>query len=321
MFVNNNGSKVEELFPAPNDTISDLAWNPVRLDCLLSTAWNKQVALWDINTKKLLVDIYVDEPPLTACWHEEGNSAFVACCDGKAFGLDFQTNTQTIVGQHTRGISFIKWDIVNHLLITGGWDNVVSFWDCRQLKPGFQISLPNRLYCADIKRDAFIIGTAERHICIYNLANLSQPFRHFLSPLKYQSRCISLFPDTKGFAVGSIEGRVAIQDILDSNNSNNYAFKCHRQKNLFFPVNDISFHPDGYFSTCGSDGFVLWWDKDKKIKIKDFEQGNAPVTCCTFNSNGTLFAYSVGYDWTKGTQFALDNLTLMSPHIYIFRNY
>jgi len=61
--------------------------------------------------------------------------------------------------------------------------------------------------------------------------------------------------------------------------------------------------------------------KIKKIKIKDFEQGNAPVTCCTFNSNGTLFAYSVGYDWTKGTQFALDNLTLMSPHIYIFRNY
>jgi len=277
--------------------------------------------LWDINTKKLLVDTYVDEPPLTACWHEGGSSAFIACCDGKAVGIDFQSNmSKTLVGQHSRGISYIQWDTNNHLLITGGWDSSVSFWDCRQLKAGFQITLPNRLFCADIKKDAFIIATADRYVLIHDLKNPSKPFRQFQSDLKYQSRSISLFPDTTGFALGSIEGRVSIQSVLEGNTSNNFTFKAHKEKNQVFSVNDISFHPEGYFSTCGSDGYVFWWDKKERVKMKDFNRGNATITCCSFNPDGTLFAYSVGYDWTQGTQFAMDNLKALNPHIYVYRN-
>jgi mRNA export factor len=33
------------------------------------------------------------------------------------------------------------------------------------------------------------------------------------SPLKMQTRCIANFTDKSGFAVGSIEGRVAIQQV------------------------------------------------------------------------------------------------------------
>ncbi len=35
-----------------------------------------------------------------------------------------------------------------------------------------------------------------------------------MSPLKWQTRVISCFPNSTGFAMGSVEGRVAIQYVL-----------------------------------------------------------------------------------------------------------
>ena len=75
-----------------------------------------------------------------------------------------------------------------------------------------------------------VVGTAERHIQIFNLTNPTTPFKvsqsFFISlgllltgselktiqsPLKWQTRTVACFPTGNGFAVGSVEGRVAIQ--------------------------------------------------------------------------------------------------------------
>ena len=65
------------------------------------------------------------------------------------------------------------------------------------------------------------------------------PVKSMASPFKFQSRCIALFPDQTGFALGSIEGRVSIQYISDppapaqpaasgepQPDPRNFAFKC-----------------------------------------------------------------------------------------------
>lgn len=83
--------------------------------------------------------------------------------------------------------------------------------------------------------------------------------------------------------------------------SKNFSFKCHRDdaKNIF-SVNDISFHPvHGTFSTAGSDGTVSFWDKDSKQRLKPFPKSNGQIVATAFNRNGTIFAYAVGYDWSK----------------------
>ena len=75
-----------------------------------------------------------------------------------------------------------------------------------------------------------VVGTAERHIQIFNLTNPTTVYkvRHgdfgsfsslfnndmhqtMVSPLKWQTRVVSCFPSSNGFAIGTIEGRVAIQ--------------------------------------------------------------------------------------------------------------
>jgi mRNA export factor len=40
--------------------------------------------------------------------------------------------------------------------------------------------------------------------------------------LKYQTRCVAAFPDQNGFALGSIEGRVAIEMVNSQSPSEKY---------------------------------------------------------------------------------------------------
>jgi mRNA export factor len=63
----------------------------------------------------------------------------------------------------------------------------------------------------DVAYPLLVVGTAERHISIFNLTNPTAPYKTIVSPLKWQTRTVSCFPSSNGFAVGSVEGRVAIQ--------------------------------------------------------------------------------------------------------------
>ncbi len=59
-----------------------------------------------------------------------------------------------------------------------------------------------------------------------------------------QHRCVSIFTDKKtnsptGFALGSIEGRVAIHYVNPQNPKDNFTFKCHRSNGAPSGVQDI----------------------------------------------------------------------------------
>jgi mRNA export factor len=128
--------------------------------------------------------------------------------------------------------------------------------------------------------------------------------------------------------LGSIEGRVAIQYIEPKSPKDNFTFKCHRsqpsqpnQPQDIYAVNDIAFHPQYMtLATVGSDGKFSFWDKDNRFveilkyvlsiyccfffvlrtKLKSPElPGDTPITCCTIDSRGKIFAYAIGYDWHK----------------------
>ena len=81
------------------------------------------------------------------------------------------------------------------------------------------------------------------------------------SSLKFQTRCLSCFPNKQGYVLSSIEGRVAVEylDPSPEVQKRKYAFKCHRNKDsgveYIYPVNAISFHKEyNTFATGGSDG-------------------------------------------------------------------
>lgn len=100
-----------------------------------------------------------------------------------------------------------------NMLVTGSWDKTIKYWDLRQAQPAGTVNVADRVYTMDLAGQALVVGMADRWIEIFNLGKPDAPYKKIQSPLKWQTRVVSCFPDSSGFAVGSIEGRCAIQYI------------------------------------------------------------------------------------------------------------
>lgn len=106
------------------------------------------------------------------------------------------------------------------MLVTGSWDKTVKYWDLRQQTPVGSVACQERVYTMDVRGDLLVIGTADRYLDIVNLQQPANFFKTMQSPLKWQTRVVSCFSEGKpGFAVGSIEGRCAIQYIDEADSS------------------------------------------------------------------------------------------------------
>ena len=230
----------------------------------------------------------------------------------RAFDLTSQ-QTQT-VAQHDQPIRCCAFANVNNqqILVTGSWDKTVKYWDLRQQAPVVTLNCQERVYTLDVRDKLLVIGTADRYIDIVNLDKPDAFYKSIQSPLKFQTRVVSCFTDAMGFAVGSIEGRCAIQYVEDKDASSNFSFKCHRETpstgpnrdiSNVYSVNAISFHPvHGTFSTAGSDGTFHFWDGNAKHRLKGYPSVGGPITSTAFNRQGSVFAYAVSYDWSQGFQ-------------------
>lgn len=135
--------------------------------------------------------------------------------------------TATQVAAHSEPIRCIEAINVqgNNMLVTGSWDKTVKYWDLRQQQPAATLDVGERVYTMDVRNQMLVVGTAERWIHIVNLANPGTVYKKIQSPLKWQTRVVTCFTDATGFAVGSIEGRCAIQYVEDKDS------RCVTQEN------------------------------------------------------------------------------------------
>lgn len=275
---------------------------------LLATSWSKEVGIWEVagtgqNVQKL--------KQLSSCgilcstWSGDGSRVFIGGTDGQLRAWNIQNNTLSPVGTHSAGIKEVFHSTDLNCVVTGSWDKTIKYWDLRSQNPVATVNVSDRIYAMDMKGHLLVVGTADKKLTVFSLKTPQTPFRApYDSPLKCQTRCISCFPDMTGFALGSIEGRVGLQYVEEKDSTRNFAFRCHRDTNPtndVYSVNSIVFHqPYGTFATCGSDGHYLFWDKDSRQRLKLFPKLPNSITCAQFNLSGNLFAYGVGYDWSKG---------------------
>ena len=181
-----------------------------------------------------------------------------------------------------------------------------------------------RSYTMSLTYPLLVVGMADRMVSYFNFNKINQggfnPEATFESHLRYQTRKISCFPDGNGYAIGSIEGRVAIKyvDLNKQPEINNetksmthkddFAFRCHRTGDgltEIHSVNDIAFNQTyGTFCTAGGDGSWIIWDKDSRSRLRQgFHTNKSPITAIDYSANGDLLAYASGYDWSKGVSY------------------
>jgi hypothetical protein len=54
---------------------------------------------------------------------------------------------------------------------------LIQYWDMRTPNPVSTVQLPERCYTLDISYPLMVVGTAERHVLIFNLTNPTTPFK------------------------------------------------------------------------------------------------------------------------------------------------
>ena len=289
---------------------------------------------------KLINQVELQSEVLDIDWNTQNETvAYIGCVDGSIYRIDFKDSSLNIINKHVWGTKAVCYSSLYNCLFTGAWDgiinifnvndnyNLITKYDCQRRIYG--MSLKDNLLCFIL--DCNLVG-------YFNLQKLNNSIFEsesiFLSSLKYQTRSISVFTEVDGFAYCSIEGRLAIKyinfnstPIVNSdgqiaNNDKDYTFKCHRvtestTSNIVecYSVNCVSFN-NAYGTLCtgGSDGTWSIWDKDSRSKLKGgIVPNKSPVVSCSYNSDGSLLAYSTGYDWSKGVMFD----KTIEPKIYI----
>lgn len=311
----------------PEDSISDISFSPQQ-DLLAAASWDKKVRIYEIdpnsgnNQGRALYEH--DGPVLSASWSLDGTQVVSGGADKQVKLFDIQSQQAQQIGAHdapVKAVRYVQCGPTNTpAVVSGSWDKTLKYWDMRSPQPMTTINLPDRVYCMDSSQKLLVVGCADRHISVIDLNNPQQIFKNSVSPLKWQTRTISCYPQGNGFAIGSIEGRCAIQYIDDNEQAKlGFAFKCHRKssgatgtsalrtsaassnESHAYSVNSICFHPIyGTFSTAGSDGTFCFWDKDAKQRLKSFPGLNCTISATAFNKNGSIFAYAMSYDWSNG---------------------
>ncbi|KAK0502067.1 WD40-repeat-containing domain protein [Armillaria luteobubalina] len=254
----------------PHDYVSTLACSN-GTSLLAAGSWDKTVRVWSVMQRDCQYAYTHDGPVLCACWTADGKQLFSGGMDGVGLLSDARTGQVLQSTRHETAIQTANWLEINglHALLTMEWDKTMKFWDLRT-------PVPTRL-----------------------------------SPLKSTTTVVSCFTKgpVVGYAVGAMDGRTAIC-------SNDFVFRCHSEDKrsdsgglpVAHAVNDISFHPiNGTLATCGSDGTIKLWDKNRRKRLKTLEIYEGPVSRCSFNPDSMVLAYATNRRLSIGSTLAHPN--------------
>ncbi|EGO04069.1 hypothetical protein SERLA73DRAFT_130698 [Serpula lacrymans var. lacrymans S7.3] len=314
-------SEQVELSSPPFDSVSSVRFSPTNPDHLLVSAWDTTVRLYDVasNEQKAKFD---HRAAVLACCFSDAAHAYSGGLDTCIRELDLSTEKATVLGQHDNAISCMSHSQELNVTMTGSWDQTVRFWDPRASSPEQSThKQPERVYHIDVIKNTLVVAMASRLFNIYDIRNMGQISQQRESSLKFMTRSMACMIDGQGYAMGSAEGRIAVEyfDPSPEVQAKKYAFKCHRVTSdgvdHVWPVNVLAFHPTlNTFASAGSDGSVSIWDHVSKKRLRQYPKYDAPIPSLAFNCDGTRLAVGVSYMWDDGEHGAK---TAERPAVYV----
>jgi cell cycle arrest protein BUB3 len=309
-----------ELFDNPSDGISSVNFHPENSDHLLASSWDGNVYLYSLSSNRTRAKLGTGAALLDSCFSGRNPSmtAFAGGLKGILWRFDLHGYRTEQIGSHEAAIKSVRYCVETNRIFSGSWDSTVRVWDDKVKSEVTQIAkieLPDKVYSMDLQKNILIIAMANRHVYLYDTRRLDAPMQRRESSLKYQTRCIRLFPDSTGFAISSIEGRVGVEyvDASEAIQAKKYAFKCHREPaagptpadppcELVYPVNALAFHAGfGTFATGGADGVVCMWDAVNKKRVKQLSpKYPSSISALDFSNDGRYLAVASSYSFEEG---------------------
>eukprot|EP00516_Mucochytrium_quahogii_P006602 CAMPEP_0203753442 /NCGR_PEP_ID=MMETSP0098-20131031/7210_1 /ASSEMBLY_ACC=CAM_ASM_000208 /TAXON_ID=96639 /ORGANISM=" , Strain NY0313808BC1" /LENGTH=326 /DNA_ID=CAMNT_0050644039 /DNA_START=228 /DNA_END=1208 /DNA_ORIENTATION=- len=313
-----------------NETCVSSAWRDALSRCrfhqtcantLVVSGWDGSVSLCkSSDSKATIISKYHHPAAVLDCAWGDGENVVSGGLDTTVRVHDFASEQGSVLGKHDGPVRCVEYCRDKKLVLTGGWDRKLCLWDVREgnkNKNVAKIDQKNKVFAMDVCGNKVIVGLAGRMFNIYDLRKcgedldkLEQIVESKPSSLQHQTRCVKFFPGGAGFAVGSIAGRVSVD--YSEQGKKPFRFKCHRVKELIYPVNAISFHPVyESFATGGGDKQVAIWDPHLQKRSAVFKGYQNSISSIDFNCDGSKLAIAVSYTFEEGEQPERDALNAL----------
>ncbi|BBG94298.1 eukaryotic elongation factor 5A-1 [Prunus dulcis] len=194
-------------------------------------------------------------------------------------------------------------------VITAGLDKKILSWDTRTPKGIACVrNMDSEVMSMSLSGFDMMVAVGAS-IYVYDLRRLEKPFQSKDSHMGVQIVCVSSIPYAKGFAVGSVDGRVALEISCPSNSDDiRYMFRCHPKstdsKYHLVSVNDIVFNPIiyGAFVTGDNEGYVTAWDATSKRRLFQLPRYPNSVASLSYNHKGQLLAVASSYTYQEANE-------------------
>ncbi|RDX91341.1 hypothetical protein CR513_26696, partial [Mucuna pruriens] len=270
------------------DAISRTRFAPYSNNLLVSS-WDSCLRLYDVDASQLRLQA-PSEAPLLDCCFQNDVVAFSASSDGFIQRYDLHSGLV---------------DTVATQLVTSGFDKKLLLLDMHMGKAS---SCSKSL---DAEVDSMSVSGFNLTVAIgalvhvYDLRNFDKPVQSKEAFNGAHLRCVSSIPDAEGFAVGSVDGRVALQ-ISYSSSSND--IECHPKskdgRHYLASVNDIAFSPlvSGVFVTGDNEGYVTIWDAGSKKRLVELPRYPNSVASLSYNHVGQLLAVASSYTYQEANE-------------------
>ncbi|KAF9621206.1 hypothetical protein IFM89_016700 [Coptis chinensis] len=273
-----------KLSDPPSDGITNITFSS-HTNHLLVSSWDSTVRLYDPSENVLKVKFTHGGSVLDCCFDEDSSGFFSASLDNTVRKFDFTSGKEDVLGKHEAPVRCVEHSNASGQLISGSWDKTVKCWDPRAAS-GKEHTLvgthlqPERVYSVSLVGNRLVVATAGRHVNVYDLRNMSKPEQQRESPLKYQTRSVRCYPNGTGFAVSSVEGRVAMEffDITEAGQAKSY----------------------GTFASGGCDGYVNVWDGNNKKRLYQYSKYPTSIAALAFSRDGCMLAVASSYTYEEG---------------------
>ncbi|RZC89119.1 hypothetical protein C5167_030810 [Papaver somniferum] len=305
------------------DGISKVRFAP-KSNNLLISSWDSNLRLFDLDTSKLRSEIPLEVGLLGCCFQDESTAFSIGsdCClrstmimlHAKIAHLQFpeelhchvtchdlNSGIHETVGNHDDLATCVEYSQETCQAITGGFNKRITSWDMRMGKAVvYSVHIGVEVESISLRGCHLAVGTGTS-VNIYDLRNLNEPLETQFS-MEYSVSCVGLFPDSKGCAVGSVDGLVAVQclDLSDANDMS-YMFRCQPKsrdgKRHLVSVNDVVFNPSHYgaFVTGDNEGYAIMWSAQSRKRLFQFTKYPNSVSSLSYNSSGQFLAVASSY--------------------------
>eukprot|EP00258_Populus_trichocarpa_P046735 XP_024462754.1 mitotic checkpoint protein BUB3.3 [Populus trichocarpa] len=300
------------------DAVSRIRFAPQSNNLLISS-WDSNLRLYDVDSSLLRLEAPApSQAALLDCCFQSESVAFTAASDGSITRYDLHSGTIDAIGSHQDMATCVGYSIETCQVISAGLDKKVMSWDMRLANPLalFQ-NLGAEIDSISISGFDLMVAVGAA-VNIYDLRNYERAVDLKELSMDVGISCVASVPFTRGYAIGLIDGRVALEisNPLNSN-STGYAFRCHPTTKdgtaHLVSVNDIVFNPHigGTFVTGDNEGYVTAWDAKSKRRLHEFPRYPNSVASLSYNHVGQLLAVVSSYTYQEA------NEREVSPQIFI----